>query len=42
MRRLGTPDEIAAVICFLSSDEASFCTGEIWAVDGGLLCNLKD
>jgi len=34
--RIGEPAEIAAVICFLASDAASFVTGAEWAVDGGL------
>jgi NAD(P)-dependent dehydrogenase (short-subunit alcohol dehydrogenase family) len=32
---LGTPEEIANVILFLASDEASFVTGAAWTVDGG-------
>ncbi|MEZ4712166.1 MAG: SDR family oxidoreductase [Caldilineaceae bacterium] len=35
MGRLGQPAEIANVILFLASDEASFVTGAAWAVDGG-------
>lgn len=34
--RYGTPGEIATVICFLLSDDASFVTGATWTVDGGL------
>lgn len=35
MNRLGEPEEIAEVVCFLSSDKASFITGQILSVDGG-------
>lgn len=33
--RLGTDDEIASLIKFLLSDEASFITGAIISIDGG-------
>ncbi|MBM7785502.1 SDR family NAD(P)-dependent oxidoreductase [Tenggerimyces flavus] len=36
MGRIGTPPEIAEVICFLASDAASFVTGAEWSADGGL------
>lgn len=34
--RLGEPADIAATVCFLASDEASFITGQLISVDGGL------
>jgi 2-hydroxycyclohexanecarboxyl-CoA dehydrogenase len=36
MRRLGRPDEVAKGIMFLSSDAASFITGQVLSVSGGL------
>ncbi|HKK74625.1 MAG TPA: SDR family oxidoreductase [Saprospiraceae bacterium] len=35
MRKLGSPTEVANVVFFLASEEASFITGEIIKVDGG-------
>ncbi|RFU27292.1 hypothetical protein B7463_g9055, partial [Scytalidium lignicola] len=37
MDRPGHPDELAAVMLFLASDDASYVTGSVWNVDGGLL-----
>lgn len=34
--RAGTPEDIAAAVAFLASDEAGFITGQVLAVDGGL------
>ncbi len=34
--RLGSPDEVAAAVLFLSSTEASFVTGEVLGVSGGM------
>jgi 3-oxoacyl-[acyl-carrier protein] reductase len=34
--RLGTPDDVASAVCFLASDEASYITGQILAVNGGM------
>jgi len=42
MGRLGSPDEIAAAVCFLAADEASFVNGATLVADGGLLCSLGD
>lgn len=36
VRRAGEPDDIASAVLFLSSDEASYITGQVLAVDGGL------
>jgi 3-oxoacyl-[acyl-carrier protein] reductase len=36
LRRLGTPDDVAAAVCFLASDEASYITGHVLAVNGGM------
>jgi NAD(P)-dependent dehydrogenase (short-subunit alcohol dehydrogenase family) len=38
--RVGRPEEVANLVLFLASDEASFCTGGCYRVDGGLLSPL--
>jgi NAD(P)-dependent dehydrogenase (short-subunit alcohol dehydrogenase family) len=34
LKRLGEPDEVAAIVAWLSSDEASFVNGSYYPVDG--------
>jgi len=40
LRRVGQPEEIADVICFLASDRASYVTGAVIPVDGGMTRQL--
>jgi 3-oxoacyl-[acyl-carrier protein] reductase len=36
LRRLGSADDVASAVCFLASDEASYITGQVLAVNGGM------
>ncbi len=38
LNRLGTPEEVAAAVTFLASEEAGFITGETLGVSGGMGC----
>lgn len=42
LRRIAQPQEIAALACFLASDEAAFITGATLPLDGGISARLHD
>ena len=37
LERLGTPSDIAGVVAFLASEHASYITGQVFVVDGGMV-----
>jgi NAD(P)-dependent dehydrogenase (short-subunit alcohol dehydrogenase family) len=39
LNRVGTPEEVADVVVFLSGEKASFVQGAAWTVDGGYTIN---
>jgi 3-oxoacyl-[acyl-carrier protein] reductase len=36
VRRYGTPDDVAAAVAFLASPDASYISGEVLHIDGGM------
>ncbi len=42
MKRFGTPGEVAALVAFLASDEATYITGSTYFVDGGLTYHYEE
>jgi glucose 1-dehydrogenase len=40
--RMGTPEDVAGMVAYLASDEASYVTGSTFVIDGGLMRNYKE
>ncbi len=40
--RLGTPDDVAGLVAFLASDDASYITGSTFVIDGGLMRSYRE
>ena len=38
LNRFGTPEDVAYAVSFLASDKASYITGQVISVNGGLYC----
>lgn len=41
MRRTGSPEDVARLICWLASEEADWVTGQVWTIDGGRMAQLS-
>ncbi|MBO9672873.1 MAG: glucose 1-dehydrogenase [Sphingobacteriaceae bacterium] len=42
MKKLGTPEDVAAIVAFLASDDARYVTGSTYFVDGGLTYHYEE
>jgi glucose 1-dehydrogenase len=42
MKKLGTPEDVAAIVAFLASDDAAYVTGSTYFVDGGLTYHYEE
>jgi glucose 1-dehydrogenase len=42
LARMGTPDDVAGLVAFLVSDDASYISGSTFVVDGGLMRNYRE
>jgi len=40
--RMGTPEDVAGLVEFLASDDASYITGSTFVIDGGLMRNYRE
>jgi len=40
--RMGTPEDVAGIVAYLASDDASYVTGSTFVIDGGLMRNYKE
>jgi glucose 1-dehydrogenase len=40
--RMGTPEDVAGMVAYLASNEASYVTGSTFVIDGGLMRNYKE
>ncbi len=41
LRTIGTPTDMANLVCWLASDEARYATGQLWVLDGGLSAQVQ-